>query len=70
LILAGAIRRIAREEKLAAGLVEKDYALSWLLRGFYLGDQGLGDSIVLKGGTVVATNSWKINQKFLTYHGL
>jgi predicted nucleotidyltransferase component of viral defense system len=53
LILAEEIRRIAREEKLAAGVVEKDYALTWLLRGFYLVDSGLGDSFVLKGGTAI-----------------
>ena len=66
MILAGEIRRIAREEKLAAGVVEKDYALSWLLRGFYLADQGLGDSIVLKGGTAIRKvyfpGSWRFSE--------
>jgi predicted nucleotidyltransferase component of viral defense system len=33
--------------------VEKDYALSWLLRGFYRVDNSLGDSFVLKGGTAI-----------------
>jgi len=53
LISADHIRRIAREEKLAAGVVEKDYALSWILRGFYLTNSGLDDSFVLKGGTAI-----------------
>ena len=53
MIYADEIRRIAREEKLAAGVVEKDYALSWLLRGFCLEDKSLGESFVLKGGTVI-----------------
>lgn len=53
MISAEHIRRIAREEKLAVGVVEKDYALSWLLRGFYLMNSGLDDSFVLKGGTAI-----------------
>jgi len=53
LISAEDIRRIAREEKLAAGIVEKDYALTWLLKGFYLMDSGLDDRLVLKGGTAI-----------------
>ena len=50
MISAEDIRRIAREEKLAAGIVEKDYAFTWLLKGFYLMDSGLDDRLVLKGG--------------------
>jgi len=53
LISAEQIRRIAREQKLAAGVVEKDYALTWLLNGFYLRNSGLDDSFVLKGGTAI-----------------
>jgi len=53
LILAEQIRRIAREEKLTAGVVEKDYAITWLLRGFYLVNSGLDDIFVLKGGTAI-----------------
>ena len=48
MISAEHIRRIAREEKVAVGVVEKDYALSWLLMGFYLMNSGLDDSYVLK----------------------
>ena len=53
MIPAEQIKRIAREEKLAAGVVEKDYALTWLLRGFYLVNSGLDDRFVLKGGTAI-----------------
>ena len=53
MILAEQISRIAREEKLTAGVVEKDYALTWLLNGFYLRNSGLDDSLVLKGGTAI-----------------
>ena len=53
MISAEQIRRIAREQKLAAGVVEKDYALTWLLNGFYLRNSGLDDSFVLKGGTAI-----------------
>jgi predicted nucleotidyltransferase component of viral defense system len=53
LISAEQIKRIAREEKLTAGVVEKDYALTWLLRGFYLVNSGLDDRFVLKGGTAI-----------------
>lgn len=34
-------------------MVEKDYALTWLLRGLYLKDSGLRDVLVLKGGTAI-----------------
>jgi hypothetical protein len=53
LISAEQIRRIAREEILAVGVVEKDYALTWLLKGFYRMDSGLDDCFVLKGGTAI-----------------
>ena len=53
MISAEDVRRIARKEKLPAGVVEKDYALTWLLRGFYLGSSGLDDVLVLKGGTAI-----------------
>ncbi len=53
MISADHIRRIAREEKLGVGIVEKDYALSWLLRGYYLVNSGLDDSFILKGGTAI-----------------
>lgn len=53
LITAEQIRRRAREEKLAAGVIEKDYAITWLLRGIYQENSGLKDILVLKGGTAI-----------------
>ncbi|WP_187147634.1 nucleotidyl transferase AbiEii/AbiGii toxin family protein [Candidatus Nitrososphaera gargensis] len=53
MIDAERIRRLAREEKIGAAVVEKDYALTWLLSGFFLKDSQLKDSFVLKGGTAI-----------------
>lgn len=53
LISVEQIRRIARQEKLGAGVVEKDYALSWLLKGYFLRHSGLETAFVLKGGTAI-----------------
>jgi hypothetical protein len=47
LISAEQIKRIAREEKLAAGVVEKDYVLTWLLKGIYLANSDLRDNFVI-----------------------
>lgn len=53
LIDAEQIRRLAREEKIGTAVVEKDYALTWLLSGFFLKDSRLKDSFILKGGTAI-----------------
>jgi uncharacterized protein len=53
LIDAERIRSIARDEKMGAATVEKDYALTWLLKGFYLKGSQLRKSFVLKGGTAI-----------------
>lgn len=53
LITPEEIRRIARARGLAVGVVEKDYALSWLLRGLYKENSGVKDSFILKGGTAI-----------------
>ena len=53
MITADEIRRIARAQELAVGIVEKDYALTWLLRGFYSRSSPLKNSLVLKGGTAI-----------------
>jgi len=47
------IRRFARERKIGAAVAEKDYALTWLLRGFYHPDSQLKESFLLKGGTAI-----------------
>ena len=53
MISADQIKRIAREERLAVGVVEKDYVLTWLLKGIYLVNSDLRDNFVLKGGTAI-----------------
>lgn len=53
LITPDEVRRIAREEKLTAGVVEKDYALTWLLRGINGKNSRLRAVLVLKGGTAI-----------------
>jgi len=63
LITAEQIRRIAKEHEMAVGVIEKDYAQSWLLRGFAENDE-IGDSFLLKGGT--ATEDRSSIQKSLT----
>lgn len=45
------IRRIARAHKMPAGVIEKDYALTWLLYGIYSSD--IGNFLVFKGGTAL-----------------
>jgi len=52
LITAEQIRRIARQQEMAVGVIEKDYAQSWLLKGFAENDE-IRDSFVLKGGTAI-----------------
>lgn len=44
---------MARDEKMGAAVVEKDYSLTWLLKGFFLKDSPLKESFVLKGGTAI-----------------
>lgn len=46
------MRKIARERKFPAGVIEKDYALSWLLCGIYFSK--LKDVFVFKGGTALS----------------
>lgn len=46
------LRRFARERGVRLDIVEKDYALSYLLAGI-IETPGLGDQIILKGGTAL-----------------
>lgn len=52
MIPADRIRKIARERKFPAGVMEKDYALSWLLSGIY--SSNLKDIFIFKGGTALS----------------
>ena len=53
LITADQLKVMARSQGLAAGVMEKDYALTWLLKGLYGRRSRLRDSLVLKGGTAI-----------------
>lgn len=53
LITADELRRISRQMEMAAGVVEKDYALTWILKGIYSEDSKLRDTMIFKGGTAL-----------------
>ena len=53
LIDAERLRKLARDEKIGAAVVEKDYAITWLLKGFFLDGSPLREGFVLKGGTAI-----------------
>lgn len=53
MIAGDQLKRIAREAGLAAGVLEKDYALTWLLKGFYSRSSPLKNTLVFKGGTAI-----------------
>ncbi|MEM3007100.1 MAG: nucleotidyl transferase AbiEii/AbiGii toxin family protein [Candidatus Nitrosotenuis sp.] len=53
MISADDIKRIAKEKGKAAGVIEKDYALTWLLYGIYHKKSPIRDALVFKGGTAI-----------------
>ncbi len=53
MITADETRRLAREAGLAAGVLEKDYAVTWLLYGIYHRDSKLRNLLIFKGGTAI-----------------
>ena len=46
------LRKISRERKLALDLIEKDYAIGWILFG--ISSSSLSDELVFKGGTALS----------------
>ena len=50
MITAEETRRLAWMQGLAAGVLEKDYALAWLLSGIYHEDSKLREVLIFKGG--------------------
>jgi len=64
LITVDKIRKIARDKKFPAGVIEKDYALSWLLYGIFSSD--LKDILVFKGGTALSKiyfpKTWRLSE--------
>lgn len=59
-----AVRRIARREKLPAGMVEKDYVISWLLKEVY-DNPVIRENLAFKGGTalkkVYFPDTWRLS---------
>ncbi len=58
------IQKIARDRRFPAGVIEKDYALSWLLYGIYSSD--LKGILVFKGGTALSKiyfpKTWRLSE--------
>jgi predicted nucleotidyltransferase component of viral defense system len=58
------LRRIAKERKLALDLVEKDYALGWILYGIV--KSSLAGDVVFKGGTALSKSyfpgQWRLSE--------
>lgn len=66
MITADETRRLAREAGLAVGVVEKDYAITWLLYGIYHRDSKLRNLLIFKGGTAIRKiyfpNIWRLSE--------
>jgi len=58
------LRRISRERKIALDLVEKDYAIGWVLFG--ISSSSLSDKLVFKGGTALSKvyfpSGWRLSE--------
>lgn len=61
MITADEVKKAARNKGFPAGVVEKDYALTWLLYGVY--NSELKDVLAFKGGTALSKvyfpNFWR-----------
>ena len=53
------LRRIASQRKLPLDLIEKDYALGWILVGVF--KSSMADSLVFKGGTALSKLYFPLN---------
>jgi hypothetical protein len=60
------IQSIAKEQRKPAGVIDKDYALEWLLYGIYHKDSKIKDYFVFKGGTSIRKiffpNTWRFSE--------
>lgn len=65
MITADEVRRLAREAGLAAGVLEKDYAITWLLYGIYHKESILRNLLIFKGCTAIRKvyfpNTWRLS---------
>ncbi|MFZ3077457.1 MAG: nucleotidyl transferase AbiEii/AbiGii toxin family protein, partial [Candidatus Aenigmatarchaeota archaeon] len=64
MIASDEIREAARNKGFPAGVIEKDYALTWLLYGVY--NSKLKDILAFKGGTALSKiyfpKSWRLSE--------
>lgn len=51
MLTRGDMRDYSKLRKKNMGVVEKDYAIEWLLSGIYGGRSGIADTMIFKGGT-------------------
>ena len=60
------IQSIAKRQGKLATMIDKDYALEWLLYGIYHDDSKIKDSLVFKGGTSIRKiffpNTWRFSE--------
>ena len=60
------VQILAKQREKSAGVIEKDYALEWLLYGIYHTDLKIKDSVIFKGGTalnkVFYPNTWRLSE--------
>lgn len=60
------IRSFAKDRKIGAAVAEKDYALTWLLKGFYHPNRLLKECFMLKGGTAIRkaffSGTWRFSE--------
>lgn len=58
------LRRMAAERKLGLDVIEKDYALSWILKG--VSASSVSDKLIFKGGTALSKvyypQNWRISE--------
>lgn len=65
MITAEETKRLARGQGLAAGVLEKDYALTWLLSGIYSEDSKFRNVLIFKGGTAIRKAyfpTWRLSE--------
>lgn len=59
------LRRLAGQTGFDVGMLEKDYALTWLLHGIYADGSPLADVLVFKGGTAIRkvyAPEWRLSE--------
>jgi len=62
------LRKMARERNLRLDIIEKDYALGWIMMGIY--NSSLKRSLIFKGGTALSKIyfplNWRISEDLIS----